>query len=99
MVFIRLLYLAVYQNVSARCVHFGRREFDVFHFGNVQEIHSLGFLYICTFHKMKKKKKKTDNTDNKQKDIKCFAFVDSKIQNIGVRYQSRLFAKFTSLLF
>lgn len=40
MFFIRLLYLVVYQNVSARCVHFGRREFDVFHFGNVQEIHS-----------------------------------------------------------
>jgi len=83
--FIQLLYLAVYQTVSARCVHFGRREFDVFHFGNVQkvctllEVH-LGFLYICTFHKMKKKEeKKTDNTDNKQKDIKCFAFVDSKI--------------------
>jgi len=77
MIFIQLLYLAVYQNVSARCVHFGRREFDVFHFGNVQEIH-LGFLYICTFHKMKKKEDKTDNTDNKQKDIKCSAFVDSK---------------------
>lgn len=40
MFFIRLLYLVVYQNVSARCVHLGRRKFDVFHFGNVQEIHS-----------------------------------------------------------
>lgn len=38
-VFIRLLYLAVYQNVSARCVYFEWREFDVFHFRNVQEIH------------------------------------------------------------
>lgn len=39
-------------------------------------------LYLYIFHKVKKKKekeKKIDNTDNKQKDIKCSVFVDSKI--------------------
>lgn len=32
--------------------------------------------------KKKRRKEETDNNDNKQKDIKCFAFVDFKMRFI-----------------